>query len=67
MPDRSLSVSGLLKTGEMLEFESQRVTVDASAGVEPSSIQFFDLRAEMTVMQLYYTETLDQLKPIPTW
>lgn len=48
----SVSVSGPLKTGEMPEFEWQRVAVDASAGVEPSLIKFFDFRAEMTVMQL---------------
>lgn len=40
--DMSVSVSGLLETGEMLELEWQRVAVDASAGVEPSLITFFD-------------------------
>lgn len=47
---QSVSASALLKTSEM--FEWQRVAADASAGVGPSLIKFFDFRAEMTVMQL---------------
>lgn len=42
----------LLKTGEMLEFEPQRVSADTPAGVEPSLIKFSALGGEMAVMQL---------------